>query len=618
LQNEPQGPASITPVRHTAPILYQERLSQSGTPNIIDAELEKRHLVELHSPQNPANVSPTSPVDRTLPFHPPSWFVNNGKYLVFASLYLTFCVATACWMLASGPKLVPQQDTRITNAIISILSKIALTIAIWILAMLLRIQWTRVLISGRPVKLRGLLVACGANDTLDRLRYLRLMPTLQIGITTLIGLGVTLCMILTSAGFKYSVIPGAGMKNFLGPDFETLCNYSNIIGSGYFCIDRNALNIQWTYLNSMNSGMGGNIVRSENATSGRLSANVTLTSAPANIRLPSNPPPPWAAMDVGCTSVNLGLRENGTGALARTDVIVDGHIIDTLSISTMPSWGSQIIVYQVTNDTGPWSHMMPCHIVLLARNLNDGGSNINGLAGGAVQYLGDFYLDLHGPGPTVQGVLGAAAYCNFGASAGGDWPLVTWPAWNTTNAYVGAGPVNGKFDISTIFLNYGPGWQYSPVFSNSIPGAIVSYIANFTTDAPTFPHFIATYIRNQWALVMHTSNFDIQYLKNTSYNVMMEPSIHIEATAILAVPLAALVCCIGCAVIGVWMVGDLGAWYERVDNAPWWLMKAVNAMPGLGDKEANEDEFERWAEEKYCQYEVNSRDVESRALLKFR
>jgi len=44
-------------------------------------------------------------------------------------------------------------------------------------------------------------------------------------------------------------------------------------------------------------------------------------------------------------------------------------------------------------------------------------------------------------------------------------------------------------------------------------------------------------------------------------------------------------------------------------------MKAVNAMSGLGDKEANKDEFERWAEGKYCQSGVNSWDFGSRAIV---
>jgi len=521
-------------------------------------------------------------------------------------------------MLASGPKLVPRQDTRITNAIISILSRIALVIAVWILTHLLRIQWTRVLISGRSVKLRALLMVCGNMGTLDRIRYLHLMPTLHIRITFLIALAVTVGMTLTSAGFKYVVIPTTGMRSFLGPDFQTLCNYSNINNSVYFCIDTNRpnLDIQWSYLDAISSGAGGNVVKSRNATSGRLSANVTFTSAAANIRLPSNPPAPWAAIDVGCTSVKLALQQNGTGALATTNVIVNGHIVDQLSIANMPTWTSQVLLYQQVNDTGPWSHLTSGYLVLLARSLQDGSSNTKGLSGNAVQSLGSFYLDLRGYGAIPQWVIGAAAYCNFSGSAGGGWPDINWPVWNTTNVVVGPGPVNGTYGMSTIFLNYGPSWQCSPSYDNAIPGFTVSYVANFTTDAPTFPIFIATYIRNQWALTMYTSNFVAPYLKNTSYDVTMEPSIHIQATAILAVPLASLVFCIGCAAYSVWMTRRLGAWYKRVETAPWWLMKAVNATPGLGDLEANEDEFAEWAEQKRCWYEVESWDTNRKSVLK--
>lgn len=598
-----EAPGSLSPRRRTP----QEWLSQSSTPYGDNVDLS-----DLGSPKitrDPANAAPFNPT--------PSFgqSLNNGMPLLLGCLYLLGCVATACWMLAGGPKPVPRQDTRITNAIISIVSRVALTVAIWILTVLLRLQWTQVLISGRLVKLRGLLIACGDMGILSRVRYLSLMPTRIIGITTMIGLGVTICMTLTSAAFKYVVIPGTGMSSFIGPDFASLCNYSLVTNvTGYFCSgNSNDLSIQWNYLDAVNGGAGGNVLKSNN-TSGLLSANVTLTSAPADIRLPSNPPPPWAAINVGCTPVDMALEQVGTGALANTSVIVNGYIIDELDVANMPTWYSQVMYYQQVNDSGPASSLSPYYMVLLSRDLNDGTANIQGLAGSAVDYFGAFYLDLHGYGPVIQGVLGAAAYCNFSGSTGGDWPDISWPARNTTNYFVGNGPENGTVGVATLFLNYGPSWQYTPTQGNSIPGGTVSFIANFTTEASTFPEFIAAYIRNQWALMMYANNFITPLTKNTSYEVQTEPSIHIQATAILVIPVSALVFCVGCAAVGVLMMRNLGAWYKCVDNAPWWLLKVVNATPGLVG-EVNEDEFQRWAEERHCRYAVNDQDAARRRVL---
>jgi len=103
---------------------------------------------------------------------------------------------------------------------------------------------------------------------------------------------------------------------------------------------------------------------------------------------------------------------------------------------------------------------------------------------------------------------------------------------------------------------------------------------------------------------------------NSSYAVRTPRQLHIQATAILAIPLVTLVFCIGCAIAGVWTNGNLGFWYGRVDIAPWWLMKAVNATPGLDASEVNEKEFQRWAEQKYCPYDISDQGVNRRGVLK--
>ena len=41
-------------------------------------------------------------------------------------------------------------------------------------------------------------------------------------------------------------------------------------------------------------------------------------------------------------------------------------------------------MYQQVNDTGPYSSLGPWYMVLLARDLDDGTANIEGLSGSAV------------------------------------------------------------------------------------------------------------------------------------------------------------------------------------------------------------------------------------------
>lgn len=76
---------------------------------------------------------------------------QDGKYLGLACLYLISCVVVVSWMMISGPMAVPRQDTRITNIIISIASKGALGLGLWIVTLRLRVQWTHILVSEEPV-----------------------------------------------------------------------------------------------------------------------------------------------------------------------------------------------------------------------------------------------------------------------------------------------------------------------------------------------------------------------------------------------------------------------------------------------------------------------------------
>lgn len=581
----------------------------------VNRTTDKAEYSPLPYPQNTGQAEPFRNPIHGATRHMP----QDGKYLGLACLYLISCVAVACWMMIGGPKLVPRQDTRITNIIISIASKGALGLALWIVTLRLRVQWTYILISRKRVQLRSLLAACSTEGSLSRVRHIHTSPTRGIGLTAAIGAVVTICMTLTSAGFKYIVLPGTAIQEYPGPDFVSICNYSLVTStSGYFCVGpanaSETISAEWDYLDVVSSGAGGNVVRS-NGTSGTMSANVTLTSAPANIRLPDNPTPPWAAIDVSCTNVALALSVVGNGSSSTNVLFVNNRQLDTLTVGEMPSWSSQVQLYQQANDSGPASSLSPWYMVLLARDLDDGGSNIQGLSGSAVTYLGNSFLDLHGySAPVLQGVLGAAAYCTFSGSTGGNWPSVTWPARTSANVVVGKGPYNGVIDISTVFLNYARSWQYNPVSGNSLPGGSVSYIANVTTDADNFGDFIAMYMRNQWALMMYTNNFIQWSVINTPYHVRTQPQLYIQATTILVAPASALGVCVLCAIVCLFTMLRLGAWYGLVDIAPWWLMKATGVAELA--HETNKSEFETWSNTVECVYgEVSDAGTRQLALM---
>ncbi|EDR01077.1 uncharacterized protein LACBIDRAFT_333588 [Laccaria bicolor S238N-H82] len=543
---------------------------------------------------------------------------QDGKYLGLACLYLISCVVVVSWMMISGPMAVPRQDTRITNIIISIASKGALGLGLWIVTLRLRVQWTHILVSEERVQLRSLLAACGKEGSFSRIRHIHTSPTRGIALTAAIGAVVTILMTSTSAGFKYIVLPGTAIQEYSGPDFVSICNYSLLNSTtGYFCTGTaNAVtvNTEWNYIDLVSSGDGGNVVRS-NRTSSTMSANVTLTSAPANLRLPTNPTPPWAAIDVSCRNVVLSLSVVGNGSSTTNVLLVDNRQSDTLTVAEMPSWSSQVQLYHQVNETGPVSSLSPWYMVMLARDLDDGGANMQGLSGSAVTYLGNSFLDLHGySAPVLQGILGAAAYCNFSGSTGGTWPSVTWPAPTTTNVILGKGPYDGDIDISTAFLNYGPSWQYNPVSGNSLPGGSVSYIANVTTEVDNFADYIAMYMRNQWALMMYTNNFIRGFVTNTPYRIKTQPQLYIQATTILIAPASALGVCVLCAFICMFTMSRLGLWYGLVDIAPWWLMKATGVACGRGlGHETKKSEFETWSNDVKCVYYKGS-DAGTRQL----
>jgi hypothetical protein len=59
----------------------------------------------------------------------------------------------------------------------------------------------------------------------------------------------------------------------------------------------------------------------------------------------------------------------------------------------------------------------------------------------------------------------------------------------------------------------------------------------------------------------------------------------------------------------------LGAWYDLMDLAPWWLMKATGVAWGMEFRqEANKSEFETWSSNVECVYSDEVSDAGARRL----
>jgi hypothetical protein len=286
------------------------------------------------------------------------------------------------------------------------------------------------------------------------------------------------------------------------------------------------------------------------------------------------------------SSSNLRRIFFGSGYTAMANISVNGSYLDTLDIATMPGWGSVIYPYQRLNETGPYSNLSPYIVVYLERDLENGVPDIIGLADDAVTYLGVSYLDLKGyPQPMQQRVRGAAAWCNFSGSTGGQWQDGLWPPLNTTNVVIGT-VINDQPTLATAMLNYGPSWVYSAVTG---AGAI-SFIANITGPRVSFPELFASYIRNQWTLMAYS-------IAPQSGQQILLPfvgsgpnKLYISLTLIGILPASALI--LGLLVILRALVSTISYrhWVKRVEFESWWLIKALRSdlySPGYGNATEN-------------------------------
>jgi hypothetical protein len=409
------------------------------------------------------------------------------------------CIGATAWLAWHGPALVPGQDTRITAIIISFGSRLA---GFFIGAAIVRSAWAVFLprvLAGALIPTQTLIGACRNFMSLGQLENYKSLPS-SFKYHVILAIFISLAMTGTSASFRYDSL-GLADRNFaFVPDVASSCNASliNVNGSGYFCtgkLNGNTSGTQWTYLEEVYTGGQNTVYRYGELGDEWLGANVTLAVLPAGWTL-NEGNLPWMAMWVTCENLSISAEFTGSGASAISNIFVNGTFIDALDVANMPEWHSVVHMYQQFNETGsPLSSLSPWIVVMLTRDLDDGNADFGGLAPGTTAYLGNSYLDLHGYGPTLQGVRGAAAWCHFNGSTGGQWPTDLWPLLNTSNTVIGS-VIDDRPTLGTVLLNYGPSWQYNPVSENSLPGGSVAYIANNTGSGVTFPALFSSYIRN--------------------------------------------------------------------------------------------------------------------------
>lgn len=285
---------------------------------------------------------------------------------------------------------------------------------------------------------------------------------------------------------------------------------------------------------------------------------------------------PWMAISVSCTPLSISASIIGSGASTNVSIFVNDKLIDILDVANMPEWGAIVHLYQQGNDSGQYSSLSPWIAVGLSRNLDDGGANFGGLASDAMTFLGNSYLDLHGYGPVLQGVLGAATLCKFTAATGGTWQDLTWQSLNdTSNIFFGPVTQDDRPTTATTMLNFGPSWQYNPVSENSLPGGSVTYIANNTGPGVTFPQLFVSYIRNQWTLVAYSIPRVSGYQVPFSFLGTAPDKLYISLTVISVLPASALF--IGLLItLRAWVYAIRHRrWVNRVEFDSWWLVKAL-------------------------------------------
>jgi hypothetical protein len=508
-------------------------------------------------------------------------------------------IGAIAWLWVHGPALVPRQDTRITSIIISVGVRLS---AFFINAALLRSAWAAYLprvLAGDRIPNQALVGISRNFMSLGQLENYRSLPG-SFKYHIILAVVTSLAMTGSSASFRIVSLGLPGRSLALVPDVASLCNGStiNVNGSGYFCngdLNSNTTGGSWTYLQNVNTGGQKTVQRFGEFGDVVLGANVTLATLPAGWTLGQGNDLPWMAMWVTCHNLSISADFLGTNLSAITNIFVNGNFVDSLDISNMPEWGSIVHQYQQVNESSPASSLCPWIVVALGRDLGDGTANFGGLAPDAVTYLGNSYLDLHGYStPKLQGILGAAAWCQFNGSTGGTWPEELWPPLNHTSNVVIGTVIDDRPTMGTAMLNYGPSWQYNLVSENSLPGGSVSYIANNTGTGVSFPALFSSYIRNQWTLMAYSITPQSGQHIYLPFAGLGPNKLYISITSVSLLPASALV--IGLLItLRAWICTIRKRhWVNRVEFESWWFIKALRPdMYRVGNSNATTKDFNK-------------------------
>jgi hypothetical protein len=509
-------------------------------------------------------------------------------------IVMGICLCVMAWLAFHGPILVPGQDTRITAIIISFGSRL---VGFFVGAALVRSAWAAFLpqvVAGESIPTLALVGVCRKFMSLGQLENYSSLP-LSFRIHIAVAAFTSLAIMGTSASFRYVVLglPTQGVA--MVPDVASLCNATLVNSTGYFCsgkLNANTTDESWSYLDQVYSGGQATVHQHGKLGDQELGANVTLAALPPGWTLDKGNNLPWMEMSVTCRNLSISADFTGVNESATSIIYVNNTELDVLDISNMPDWGSVVHLYQQVNESGPASSLCPWIVVMLSRDLNDDTANFGGLAPDAVVYLGASYLDLHGYGPTRQGVLGAAAWCEFQGSTGGQWPDELWPPLNHTSNVVIGEVIDDRPTMGTAMLNYGPSWQYNPLSGNSLPGGSVSYIANNTGRGVDFPALFTSYIRNQWTLMAYSIAPQSGPRVSLYFTGLGTDKLYISLTFVSILPFLALA--VGLLVTARAWICTIRRrrWVNRVEFESWWLAKALRPdMYESGYCNATEKDF---------------------------
>ncbi|KAK0714420.1 hypothetical protein B0T21DRAFT_415658 [Apiosordaria backusii] len=319
-------------------------------------------------------------------------------------------------------------------------------------------------------------------------------------------------MVATSSSVRYDSLPTSGEAVALVPDVAFACPAALVEETGLFICDQGGskLNIltntsihSWDYISEVNSGGQRTVTKYGNIGDETLGANITIATLPAGWKLGPNNNLPWMAMWVSCKERAISVRSTGTEYQTSTSIYLDGKLAAIFGIGAMPQWNSGIHLLLRVNETGPFSSLGEYDVIMLGHDVQP---NMRGVGVSTITSLGSAYL----PRPirlrySQATTLRGRARCTFRAETGGRWQEGFWPPLNHTLNTVWGEVVDDRPTLATAMLIYGASWQYTIVSDNDVPGGSVSYIANNTGPDVSFPHLMASYIRNQWTLMAYLS-----------------------------------------------------------------------------------------------------------------